>query len=102
MSDKRGKATETELGDMHGKITSALTRRIEATDFAAADMANAIAWMKHNSITADPEQNDALAQLREKLKQRQRGKPISAEDIARAQLEVENQLGLGDTKGPMQ
>lgn len=90
------KATESELGDLHKKITDKLSARLDAEDgFAAADMANAIAWMKHNSITADPEQNEALRDLRSKLANRQRNKPLTADEIAQAQRELEAHLGLG-------
>lgn len=114
-NDKKGKATETELGALHGKITETISRKLDAPlrsddgkaidgteglAMTAADLSNAIAWMKHNSITADPEQNDALAKLREKLKQR--GKGVKAVDIAAAQNELERELGLGGATGPMQ
>lgn len=96
-----GKATETELGDLHGKITRTLDKALDGTEVSAAVLANAIAWMKHNDITADPEANDALTKLKAKLKARGR-KDLNATDIAAAQLELERQMGLGGPTGSMQ
>jgi hypothetical protein len=51
MTKKR--ASENALGALHEKIASAMADKIESGEYTAADMANAIRFLKDNGINAD-------------------------------------------------
>ena len=57
MTKKR--ATETALGALHETIAVALAKQLEGGEFTAADMANAIRFLKDNGINADLRANTA-------------------------------------------
>ena len=63
-----------DLSDLHKLITKSLTQRIEQdiednipTD--AATLGAAIKFLKDNSVTADPADQDDLSDLRDKLRE---------------------------------
>lgn len=89
------KASEKDLGELHGLITRKLSAALEGDEVAGTTIANAIAWMKHNQITADPESNEGLNELQRQLRERNKRTPIAPQDLAQAQRELEAQLGLG-------
>lgn len=89
------KAPEKDLADLHGLITRKLSDALNGDEVAGTTMANAIAWMKHNQITADPEQNADLNELQRQLRERNKRKPIDTVDLEAARRELEQQLGLG-------
>lgn len=87
-------ATEAALGELHRLVAESLTEAL--TDSKDIDdpvlraavvkdaRAQAIAFLKANSITASPENNAGLAALREKLREKQRNKltPKQLDDAA--------------------
>lgn len=92
------KASESALGELHAAVAGALTNVIQATDketgvslCTAAHLGAAIAFLKNNNITADPDTNKGLTALRDAI-QRKRldakssmaGKQRAAEDLERA------------------
>lgn len=77
------KATESALGALHAAVAEALTEVIEngvtlvdkegnevKSPASPAYLGAAIAFLKNNNITADPDTNAGLSTLREKLAQR--------------------------------
>lgn len=90
------KASESALGELHAAVANALIGVIDAKDEAgvplctAAHLGAAIAFLKNNNITADPDTNKGLTDLRDAL-QRKRldakssmaGKQRAAEDLER-------------------
>ena len=52
---------------LHQLVAENLVARIEAGEASSADMANALRMLKENDITIIEDDNDHLADLREKL-----------------------------------
>lgn len=101
------KASEQALGELHGAVAQALTGIIRdgvvlgateegepiKTAASASYFAAAISLLKNNNITADPETNKALNELRDQLaKSRQDRKGNLASKTDAAAL-LERQLG---------
>ncbi len=100
------KASEAELSELHGTIARELTKVIkdgvelptkdgEGTTRMTAPAAYfgvAVALLKNNNITADPEKNEELKELNEKLQARRQSKRSelnfreAAEDFATKHL----------------
>ena len=70
MTKPEGKAKEDALAVLHGVIAEYLTLKLMTGRATAAEVGAAITFLKNNSITADPATNAALADLRQKLKDR--------------------------------
>ncbi len=103
------KANDAVLGELHGIIAEVLKTRLRAPMFhegevvpdtvglacTAAEIAVAVTFLKNNNITADPETNKALSDLREKLKeQREAGKNrLTKQSVAEAAAILERDLG---------
>lgn len=60
-------ANESELGLLHSAVAKALKDRIGSEDATAADLNAAIKFLKDNNITATPEANRALNELKNEL-----------------------------------
>lgn len=92
-------ASEKTLGKLHEAVAAALTEQVEGyTETVVTEegkeiekvvkpspalLTAAISFLKNNNITADPEQNEALSELRNKLRDRRAGKvPQAALDAA--------------------
>jgi hypothetical protein len=100
------KASESQLNALHGALAEALTPIIRdgvvvggegdnvvKITAPASYFAAAIALLKNNNITADPEQNEALRTLRDRLaKERQDRKGRLGSNQEAAAL-LEKQLG---------
>ncbi len=61
------KASKDALGDLHGIIAEQLTERLRSGLWAASDVAAAIKFLKDNDVTADPGENQALADMKAEL-----------------------------------
>ena len=103
-----GKATESELGELHGAVARALTEVIEngivvgttgedntpiKAPAPAAYLVAALAMLKQNNITADPSTNKGLADLSARLaakrKEGKAGLSTAVLDAAIQQLETD-------------
>lgn len=103
------KANDAVLGELHGLIAEVLKARLRAPVFhegaaipeteglacTAQEIAVAVTFLKNNNITADPETNKALSDLREKLKeQREAGKSrLTKQSVMEAAAVLERDLG---------
>lgn len=59
------RADEDMLGDLHVAIAQELLNRIRNGEATASDIQAAIKFLQNNNITATPEQNPALDQIRD-------------------------------------
>lgn len=87
------KATVARLCDLHNLITEALIEGCSAQEIeveegkkvrqlpSAAILAVGLAHLKNNSITADPETNNKLRELQDKLQQRRTAGKASMTDL---------------------
>lgn len=57
------KATNDVMDALHGEVARELKKRIASGEATAADISNAIKFLKDNNIEADPETNPGLASL---------------------------------------
>jgi len=98
------KASESELSSLHGALARGLTKIIQdgvemptkegtiTIPAPAAYFGVAVALLKNNNITADPEKNEELKELNEKLQARRQSKRSelnfreAAEDFATKHL----------------
>lgn len=80
------KASENELGALHGIVARSLAERIASGEATASDYANAIKLLKDNNITCAADENDELAALKNAL---QGGGAPTETDIAAALEQVE-------------
>lgn len=103
------KASESDLGTLHGAVAVALTDVIQngavvgSTDGGepikvtapASYFAAAIALLKNNNITADPEKNAALSGLRQQLATQRQSKKgrLSGATLDEARDRLERELG---------
>lgn len=90
-------ASETTLGKLHEQVATALSEQVAGYDEIMEDgtvkrvrpspalLGAAIAYLKNNNITADPEQNEALRELSSKLADRRKRKIPQASLDAAAQ-----------------
>lgn len=111
------KASDADLGDLHALVALVLGSKLKAplydsegepipgTEYCgatAAEISVAVAFLKNNNITADPETNKGLEDLRKRLQEnRANGKKAltkKAIDDAAAQFERD----LGDMSGILQ
>lgn len=111
------KASDADLGDLHALVALVLGSKLKAPLYdgegnaipgtehcgaTAAEISVAVAFLKNNNITADPETNKGLDDLRKKLQEnRAAGKRTLTKktiDEAAAQFERD----LGDLSGMMQ
>lgn len=108
MADK--KASEAELAALHATVAKVLIKRLtvgtltkdgeevpdsEGLGCGAADISAAIAFLKNNNITADPETNKGLHELKDRLdKMRKAGKEGLRGALADAEISVDRDLGL--------
>lgn len=91
------KATEAELGTLHGVLAKTLTSiieegvpvvvrseegdKVEKVPASAAYFTAAIALLKNNDITASASDNDAVRKLREALEERRRRVPKAVNPV---------------------
>lgn len=108
-----GKATEEDLGNLHGVIARGLTEVIEngqvigveedgkpiKVTAPASYFAAGLKMLADNSVTADPRTNEAIQNLTGALAQRGKAREgkLSKEALEQAALVLERDLG-----GPMQ
>lgn len=85
------KATENDLGALHALVAKALKAKVisplfvegeavagtEGLGASASDLAAAITFLKNNNITADPDQNSDLAELKTALEARRKNSKLS-------------------------
>lgn len=88
-------ASERKLGSLHEAVADALTEQVQGYEEPVLNeegqviasklikpspslLTAAIAFLKNNNITADPEQNEALLGLKNKLRDKRNGKVPSA------------------------
>jgi hypothetical protein len=106
------KANDAVLGELHGIVAEVLKMRLRAPLFhegeavpdttglgcSASELAVAVTFLKNNNITADPETNKALSDLREKLKEsRDSGKAkLTRQSVQEAAAMLERDLGGTD------
>lgn len=72
------------LGTLHSKTAELLLGRIDSGEASAAEIAQAIALLKHNNITATRDDDAALTELRNRLQtRRKRGlRVVGGQDLA--------------------
>ena len=99
-------ASAKTLGDLHEKVAVAFAEQVEGfveTDAEGQErtvrpspalLGAAVAFLKNNNITADPETNAALGELKDKLAARRKGK-VSAELLDRAANDFAAHMGGG-------
>lgn len=102
-------ASAKTLGDLHEKVAAAFAEQVEGYTEevergdkvvevkvrpSPALLGAAVAFLKNNNITADPETNAALSQLSEKLAARRKGK-ISSASLDAAADEYAQRHGMG-------
>ena len=61
------KADNNVLAKLHGLVAQKLLDRLNNEEWTAQDMAQAIKFLKDNAVMADPELNDAVNKLQEKI-----------------------------------
>jgi ABC-type Zn uptake system ZnuABC Zn-binding protein ZnuA len=84
------KASESELGALHGIVVRYLAEKIASGEASASDVANAIKMLKDNAITCIAEEGSALDDLRSKLSGKRREGMTAAElDLSDALESVE-------------
>ena len=88
------KATIDELGTLHATLARVAKDQLLAEEPSAAWGSVALAMLKHNSITADPEQNEGLKALSATLGARRAKRRITAGDLADVAAEVAEQMHL--------
>lgn len=87
-------ATDKQLGELHRLVAESLTQALQEADaiedptdraYAIKEArAQAITFLKNNSITADVTTDTALSSLREKLRARQRVPQAGLQEAAEA------------------
>jgi hypothetical protein len=103
------KATEGTLGALHALVATALTARLneplrkgddlvpvpgtEGMGCSSSDIQAAIAFLKNNNITADPETNSELADLNKALAARRKDRKQAMLSQQAAADDFEQRLG---------
>lgn len=96
------KASESDLGALHGEIARSLTRIVKGThdgdlviEAPAAYLAVAVGFLKNNNITADAGKNEELSALSEALRKRRTAAKGTLSDrmIDEAAQRIEGSLG---------
>lgn len=59
------RATDDALGALHGVVAKTLKEKIESGEYTAADMGNAIKFLKDNGINADPDTDPSLQEFKD-------------------------------------
>ena len=99
-------ANAKTLGELHEAVATAFSEQVKG--FVEADeegkertvrpspalLGAAVAFLKNNNITADPETNAALGELKDKLAARRKGK-VSAELLDQAANDFAAHMGGG-------
>jgi hypothetical protein len=80
------KATIQDLGELHNQLARTATEQLKAV---------ALALLKHERITADPESNADLLALNAQLKQRRANKRITPADLHAVADEIQRDMGFG-------
>ena len=88
------KATVDELGELHNALARVARDQLLVDEPSAAWGSVALAMLRHNSITADPEQNAGLKALSETLGARRAKRRITPADMADVAAEVAGQMNL--------
>lgn len=88
-----GAASETALGSLHGIVAEYLTLKLSTGKATAAEVGAAITFLKNNSITADPVQNAALANLKGTLANRKRRGTLTPAEAREATAQFDQVLG---------
>lgn len=88
------KATVDDLGELHSELARVAKSQLQVDEPSAAWGSVALAFLKHNNITADPETNAGLKELSETLKSRRKTRRITTEDIAAVAAEVAADMRL--------
>ncbi len=70
----KDKASEDSLGSLHGLVSTYLTLKIATGKVTSAELGVAVAFLKNNSITCSPAQNEALGALSQALQKKRDGK----------------------------
>lgn len=89
------KATIQDLGELHGQLARTATEQLQAEVPSAAWASVALALLKHERITADPESNADLLALSAQLKQRRASKRITPADLHAVADEIQRDMGFG-------
>ncbi len=66
-NQKDTRATESDLGGLHGLVARALSAKLESGDFTAADINAAIKFLKDNNIDCAGSENPDIMNLVEGL-----------------------------------
>jgi len=64
------KATEQELADLHADLAKAYRRALQGEEVSPALLTSVANFLKHNNISADPEEDDTLKDLREQAREK--------------------------------
>ena len=89
------KAKIEDLGELHGQLARTATAQLRVDEPSAAWASVALALLKHEKITADPESNADLMALSAQLKQRRATKRITPADLHAVADEIQRDMGFG-------
>lgn len=64
------KASNDTLAKLHELVAKKLTSLVKSDECTAQDLAQAIKFLKDNSVLADPELNDAVNRLQDEIDHR--------------------------------
>lgn len=64
------RASESELGLLHGAVAKFLRTKLEGEDATASDVTNALKMLKDNNITCTADENSELSELEKALEKR--------------------------------
>lgn len=89
------KASEGELGGLHGIVARYLAEKIASGEATASDVSNAIKLLKDNNITCDVNEDNDLGKLQRALDEKSAGKPVDDTDLAAALEQIDFSQGTG-------
>lgn len=85
------KATQAKLATLHGVVADTLTKMVTPVETEegvvlppAANVLAAITFLKNNSVTADPETNDRINTLKERLQAKRKDAKQDIQSLAEA------------------
>lgn len=77
------RGTNKDLGDSHGKLTRVINRWLDSDELDIEVVKVAMAWMKQNGITGDPDKDTDLKDLNDKLQAKRRRTVPTKEELQR-------------------
>lgn len=87
-----GKATVSDLGELHGLLCTVMAAQLQSDEVTPAWATVASTFLKQNGISADPDKNEGLQELAKSLRDRKQRKLTTKADLAAAVAEAEEQF----------